>query len=384
MTREEFDIVRSAEVRQAIAENIERNPLQIALDRHILHAREVATQVKYLQRARTKLPSLYAVQAIIPPRAFEQSSSEKCAAAKHLHGDTLLELTCGLGIDAIALSRNFRRVITLERDELLADVVRENLKRMNITNVEVITSSAEEFLKQCDESFDWVYADPDRRTETGKRVFRLEDCSPNIIELLSDIHRIGKHLALKLSPLFDPEEAFRIFHNCEVEVVSLSGECKEVMIYADGRSPHISAHVIDKGSLSLAREEWLMQPSMPEHFAAEEYQYLIIPDVALQKGRLVRHALQGKADAWDDNSFGFAREQPQDILGRVVPILSIEPFNIKELKSELKGKGVDILLGGGFRMGVDEVRRKCGMRSGEQHRIALCNIEGKDFTINLK
>ena len=49
MTREEFDIVRSDEVRQAIAENLEADPLNIALNRHIPHAREVATQVKYLQ-----------------------------------------------------------------------------------------------------------------------------------------------------------------------------------------------------------------------------------------------------------------------------------------------------------------------------------------------
>lgn len=383
MTREEFDIVRSDEVRQAIAENLEANPLNIALNRHIPHAREVATQVKYLQRARTKLPTLYAAQAILPPRAFEQSSSEKCAAAKHLKGDTLLELTCGLGIDAIALSREFRRVVTLERDALLADVVRENLRRLGIGNVEVVTSSAEEFLTQCGEQFDWVYADPDRRTDLGRRVFRLEDCSPNIIELMPHIRRISQRLAVKLSPLFDAEEAFRIFGDCSVEVVSLAGECKELMVYADGNTPHISAHAIDKGKFTLSREEWLSQPSMPESFDAECYRYLIIPDVALQKGRLVRHALQGKADAWSDNSFGFARELPQDILGRVLPISSIEPFNLKHLKSELKGKGVDIILGGGFRMGVDEVRRRCSMRSGAEYRIALCLIEGREYTVRL-
>ena len=375
MTREEFDILRSDEVRRAIAENIEANPLNIALDRRMPHAREVATQVKYLQRARTKLPTLYAAQAILPPRAFEQSSSEKCAAAKHLKGDTLLELTCGLGIDAI---------VTLERDALLADVVRENLRRLGIGNVEVVTSSAEEFLAQCGEQFDWVYADPDRRTDLGRRVFRLEDCSPNIIELMPHIRRLSQRLAVKLSPLFDAEEAFRIFGDCSVEVVSLAGECKELMVYADGNTPHISAHAVDKGMFTLSREEWLSQPSMPESFDAEEYRYLIIPDVALQKGRLVRHALRGKADVWSDNSFGFARELPHEVLGRVLPIATIEPFNLKHLKSEYKGRGVDIILGGGFRMGVDEVRRRCSMRSGAECRIALCLVDGREYTVKIQ
>ena len=58
MTREELSTLLQPEVRQAIEENIDRDPLQVALDRGIVHAREVASQVKYLQRARTKLPRL--------------------------------------------------------------------------------------------------------------------------------------------------------------------------------------------------------------------------------------------------------------------------------------------------------------------------------------
>ena len=71
MTLEEFEILTSAEVRQAIEERVECNPIDIALDKHLEHASIIATQVKRLQRARTKLPSYYAVRAILPPRAYE-------------------------------------------------------------------------------------------------------------------------------------------------------------------------------------------------------------------------------------------------------------------------------------------------------------------------
>ena len=374
--------MRSDEVRQAIAENLEANPLNIALNRHIPHAREVATQVKYLQRARTKLPTLYAAQAILPPRAFEQSSSEKCAAAKHLKGDTLLELTCGLGIDAIALSREFRRVVTLERDALLADVVRENLRRLGIGNVEVVTSSAEEFLTQCGEQFDWVYADPDRRTAEGKRVVRLEDCSPDMVALYPALGRITERVAIKNSPLFDVEEAFRLFGDCTVEVLSLAGECKEVNIYIDGRGARIVAEAVGRKRVEYAREEVVDSPCEGE-FEAEEYRYLIVPDVALQKARLVQHALRGKADVWSNNSFGFAREKVEGILGRVEAIERIEKFDPKALKRELRGVGVDILVRE-FPMSVDQVRQRTGMRSGAQRRIALTRIKGQAYTIFLK
>ena len=323
MTHEEKDILLLREVRDAIDKNIERDPVRIAFDRNIPHAREVATQVKYLQRARTKLPMLYEARCIIPQRAFEQSSSQQCAAAKRIEGESLLDLTCGLGIDAMSFARKFKRVVAIERDEVLAEVVRENLRRLNITNIEVVTSSAEDYLASCSESFDWVYADPDRRTAEGRRVVRLEDCSPNMIDLWPTIKRVSKRVAIKNSPLFDVDEAFRLFGDCSVEVISLGGECKEVMIYVDGSTPRLAAEAVGAGRYEVSREEALKATLSSHDFAKEDYHYLIIPDVALQKARLTASALQGKADIWSNNSFGFARQKPEEVLGRTEPIAKI-------------------------------------------------------------
>ena len=382
MTREELSTLLQPELRQAIEENIERDPLQVALDRGIVHAREVASQVKYLQRARTKLPRLYEARAIIPQRAFEQSASEECAAAKRMRGGSLLDLTCGLGMDAVAMAERFERVVAVERDEVLADVVRENLHRMGVENVEVVTASAEEYVSSCEEHFDWVYADPDRRTAEGKRVVRLEDCSPDMVALYPALGRITERVAIKNSPLFDVEEAFRLFGDCTVEVLSLAGECKEVNIYIDGRGARIVAEAVGRERVEYAREEVVDSPCEGE-FEAEEYRYLIVPDVALQKARLVQHALRGMADVWSNNSFGFARENVEGILGRVEEIEKIEKFDPKALKRELRGVGVDILVRE-FPMSVDQVRQRTGMRSGAQRRIALTRIKGQAYTIFLK
>ena len=383
MTREEIEILLHDEVRTAIEENIERDPMRIALDRSIPHAREVATQVKYLQRARTKLPALYSARCIIPQRAFEQSSSEQCAAAKRIEGESLLDLTCGLGIDAMSFARKFKRVVAIERDEVLAEVVRENLRRLNIANIEVVTSSAEDYLASCKEHFDWVYADPDRRTAEGRRVVCLEDCSPNMIDLWPTIKRVSKRVAIKNSPLFDVDEAFRLFGDCSVEVISLGGECKEVMIYVDGSTPRLAAEAVGAGRYEVSREEALKATLSSHDFAAEEYRYLIIPDVALQKARLTASALQGKADIWSNNSFGFARQRPEGVLGRILPINGIEEYDSKALRRKMKGQGVDIIMRD-FPTSLDEVRRKCGLRSGNAHRIALTRIGGKCYTIWLE
>ena len=383
MTHEEKDILLLREVRDAIDKNIERDPVRIALDRNIPHAREVATQVKYLQRARTKLPALYSARCIIPQRAFEQSSSEQCAAAKRIEGESLLDLTCGLGIDAMSFARKFKRVVAIERDEVLAEVAKENLRRLNITNIEVVTSSAEDYLASCNEHFDWVYADPDRRTAEGRRVVRLEDCSPNMLELWPTIKRVSKRVAIKNSPLYDVDEAFRLFGDCSVEVISLGGECKEVMIYVDGSTPRLAAEAVGAGRYEVSREEASQTRLSTHDFAREEYRYLIVPDVALQKARLTASALQGKADIWSNNSFGFARQRPEGVLGRTESIAKIEEYDSKALRRELKGKGVDIMMRD-FPTSLDEVRRKCGLRSGNAHRIALTRIGGKCYTIWLE
>ena len=382
MTREELSTLLQPEVRQAIEENIERDPLQVALDRGIVHSREVASQVKYLQRARTKMPRLYASRGIIPQRAFEQASSEECAAAKRIEGDTLLDMTCGLGMDAVAMASRFRRVVALERDEVLADVVRENLRRMGIDNVEVITTSAEEYVASCNEHFDWVYADPDRRTAEGHRLVRLEDCSPNMVALYPALQRISHRVAIKNSPLFDVDEAWRLFGECGVEVLSLAGECKEVNIYIDGRGARLAAEAVGRKRIEVGREQIDNRPREGE-LAAGEYRFRIIPDVALQKARLVEHALRGKADVWSNNSFGFARQEVTGVLGRVEEIEKIEKFDPKALKRELRGVGVDILVRE-FPMSVDQVRQRTGMRSGAERRIALTRIKGQAYTIFLK
>lgn len=321
MTREEFDTLCRDDVRRAVEENLGRDPLAVALDRRTPHAALVATQVKYLERARTKLPSYYAARCILPPRAFEQASSEACAAHKEPAGDTALDLTCGLGVDALALGRRFRRVVTLERDPVLAAVAARNLRLLGAANVEVVCASAEEYLAATTERFDWVAADPDRRSRTGRKLVRLEECSPDILRLLPAVRRIGARLCLKNSPLFDVDEALRLFPTARIEAVSVHGECKELLVYDDGTGPLLRATALGGGSVTLPPATAPTPPPPP--FDPTAYAYLFLPDVALQKMRLVRRALEGRADVWSENGFAFARRPVEGVPGRTLAIGAI-------------------------------------------------------------
>lgn len=380
ITSEEYALLLTGEVQRAIAAARDRDPVEVAMDRTVPHARLVATQVKYLARAAQKLPSYAAAQCILPPLAFEQASSEACAAHKRITGDTVLDLTCGLGVDAFFLSRRFRRVVTLERSEVLARAAAENFSRLGATNIEVVNTSAEEYLRQEDLHFDWIYADPDRRSAEGRKLVRLEDCSPDIIALKPLLSRISGRLCIKNSPLFDVDEALRLFPDSRVEVLSLGDECKEVLVYADGTGPLVTATALGHGSFSARPGQTAPEPGA---FDPARYRWLVAPDVALQKARLARLHLAGKADIWSENGYGFAAGEPQGVLGRVFAIERIEPYDPKRLKRELKGRSAEVLKRD-FPLATEELMRRLGLHPGAELRLAFTKIGNDFWVIRLK
>ncbi len=382
MTIEIFSKLCSDELLMAIEANIERSPQSIALDKRLAEAPLVATQVKYLQRAKSKLPSYFQARCILPPLSFEQASSEELAATKSIEGERALDLTCGLGVDALYLSRRFRWVTTIERDEVLAAVARENFRRLGVTNIEVVCSSAEEYLASCTEHYDWIYADPDRRSDEGKKLVRLEDCSPNILALKADIKRVaGGQVMVKNSPLFDVDEAFRLFSPARVEVISLGGECKEVLV-SSAKEDILIATAINHSSVS-ARPSAIEEPTVPR-FAAEEYRYLLTPDVALLKSRLARHSLSPVADIWSNNGYAFARQRPAgDILARIEEIESIEDYNPRALRKIFAGEGIEILKRD-TELSIAQIAKQLKVKQGGKRRVAFTKIEGEYKVILLK
>ena len=147
---------------------------------------------------------------------------------------------------------------------------------------EVINSSAEAFLASTLDHFDWIYADPDRRSAGGRKLVRLEDCSPDIPKLLPELRRIAPNLCVKNSPLFDVGETFRLFGPCRTEVVSLHDECKEVVVYTDGTGPLPTAVALELGEFSCTPAEARATPC-DKPFDPAAYRWLLIPDVALAK-----------------------------------------------------------------------------------------------------
>ena len=150
---------------------------------------------------------------------------------------TIADLTGGLGVDSWFFSQKASKVIYNEMQQILCDAARHNFKTLGASNISIINRTAEQETidEILDEEADIVYMDPARRGEGGKKVFLIEECTPDVLTLKEIIFRHARHILIKLSPMADVTMVCnRLGSTCrEVHIVGTSGECKELLVWMD-------------------------------------------------------------------------------------------------------------------------------------------------------
>ena len=207
-------------------------------------------QVEGRERTADKLPTFAAIDDWWYPvrLSCEQCSSELTAKYKAqivngtCQNGTCLDLTGGYGVDTYFISEHFEHTDYVEQNAELCRIAEHNfnVQRDNVrcTKVSVHNSSAEEFLKTAC-TYDLIFIDPARRDSHGSKVFRLADCTPNVVELLPTLMQHGKRLMIKLSPMLDLTQAIKNVQiddvqgtkvNWDVHVVAIKNEVKELFL----------------------------------------------------------------------------------------------------------------------------------------------------------
>ena len=296
-------------------------------------------------------------------------------------------------MDSFHLSRRFARVIAVERDAALARAAEINFRRLGADNITVVCTAAEEFLNKfaaADGRADLIYADPDRRSAAGRKLVLPEDCSPDILQLLPLLKQLSKRTAVKLSPLFDVAECFRLFGTgCSVEVFSLGGECKEVTVEMSDTDTEGSL-----GAAIAGRGRWsypypVSAPATTAGFAPP-YRYTVIPDAALRKARLTaRYAAEEMPQAFavPGDSYLFTNTLPAGAIpGKVFEVERMERFDPSCLKRELRRRGIRSadLYTHGFPLAAPELARRLGIREGGSVRLAFTAVGPTLWVIELK
>ena len=197
-------------------------------------------QIEGKQIAQKKLPSWAKTEGILyPPKLpLEQCSSEQTALYKQQLVERLLpkerqnmvDLTGGFGIDFSFLAKQFEEADYVETNEQLCETAQHNFPLLGHTKARVHNRSCEDFIDEMGE-FCLIYLDPSRRDSDGRKVIALSDCSPNIETLQDKLLDHALIVIVKLSPMLDIQDTLRRMSDvCEVHVISVGGECKEVLL----------------------------------------------------------------------------------------------------------------------------------------------------------
>ena len=267
------------------------------------------------KKLRDKVPEWYSITSLVYPLALcaEQCSSSvtagyKAALAGRILGNVpgrIADLTGGLGIDSWAFSSVSSEVLYNERDSSLASAAKYNFAELGVRNIRVENSEVGKgSLGSLLAGFapDLVFLDPARRDNSGGKVFLLEDCSPNVLDLVPELFRYSRNILLKLSPMADitmaVERLNRSYETAlmedgyegwngnwvrEIHVVASGGECKELLVWMDRdwKGEYSVTCREDGGSLLFTSEEIRSSKAvLPE---AVDFKYIFEPGKSLAK-----------------------------------------------------------------------------------------------------
>jgi len=200
----------------------------------------ILNQINGLQKAKNKLPEFYQHKNMLYPStlSMEQCSSEETAIFKSniIKGKSVIDLTGGFGVDSYYFSKIFNEVIYVEKDTALFNIA---IKNFNILSAKIksFNTSTEDFIAKPKQKADLIYIDPSRRNQ-NKKVYQLEDCSPNILTLTEKLFEISPQILVKTSPLLDLKQSIKELKNvAKIFVVALNNDCKEVLYLLSKNNP---------------------------------------------------------------------------------------------------------------------------------------------------
>jgi len=302
--------------------------------------------------------------------ALEQATRTRVAAHRAARiavaGASVIDLTCGVGGDLVALSRAGLTTAGVDLDPLRVEMARANLMALGLGGAVSVADATTLDLTP----FATAYADPARRSGRG-RSFHADDWTPPwpFVETL-----LRGHAAVKVAPgiahSLVPEGA-------EAEWVSEGGEVKEAVLW----SPALAtagrrATVIGRGGLATLTEE-----DDPGAAAGPVGAFLYEPDGAVVRAGLVTAVAAGVDGHLLDRRIAYVTgdrpyRTPFATSYRVVEML---PYREKQLRAALRERGVGPLTI--KKRGVDvvpeQLRQRLALRGEVAATVVLTRVAGE-------
>jgi hypothetical protein len=335
----------------------------------------IGQQIEGFQKAEKKLPNMASNEGILFPKrlSIEQCSSEAAAGFKTgiAQAEKVLDLSGGFGIDTIAFAKQGASVDYVEIDADLCEIMNHNAVILGLdSGVSVHNTKAEEFLNGSKENYDLVFIDPARRDDSGKKVFRFADCSPDVVELKDRIFRITDRILIKAAPMLDIRQGLReLGAVSDVWILSTSRECKELLFLMQrdfSGEPKIHCHELQAEndfSFTIPEEE-----SADVNYSIEG-QFFHLPNPAISKAGAF-NSLAGQFDLnlVHPNTHIFISDMKlENFPGRSMEIQEMLNYGQKRALTDY---GYTIILRN-FPHSLNDIRRKYKIREGSDKYLKL-------------
>ena len=357
-------------------------------------------QVEGRQRTHDKLPTFAQIEDWWYPvrLSCEQCSSEataryKAAIIRQLgkKQDILIDLTGGYGVDTYFLSEQTTQAHYVECNEELCRIAQHNFQIAN-KPIHVHNTSAEDFLAQYSMAGSVssdvkkevvVYLDPARRDAHGGKVFRIEDCEPNIIKILPSLRTISNTILIKFSPMLDITSALQSLGNeWDVHVVALHNEVKEI-IFVTGNNRIHAVNILHEGNdqFSFTRSE---EKSALCTMADCICEYIYEPNAAIIKAgafRLVSERFQ--LHKLDHNTHLYTADQlTENFPGRVWKVIAQPIKNQRDIAA--LGIQRAAILTRNYPLTPEELRKKFKLQESDSHFLIGARIACKPILLLAK
>lgn len=314
-----------------------------------------------------------------PEDNLKRKNAAKCA----LDGTLLADLTGGLGVDSWAFAQVFEKVLYNEMNPALCEAARHNFELLGADNICVRNSELRSPIRSGmtgDFQPDILYLDPARRAADGRKVFRLEECQPDVLTLLPELLEACPHLLLKLSPMADITLVCKQL-GCvkEVHAVAAEGECKELLLVLErGYEGQAALVICENGHAQILR---CAQNDEGSVFATAEdlHGWLFEPGKAL---------LKSGAFHWPSSAFGLkklgrhthlyvsaARIDELAPFGKWFPIERVVPLDKRHLKETARSYPQADVSAHNLPLSSEALRSRLGVKDGGDHHLFGARID---------
>ena len=338
------------------------------------------------RKLRGKVPEWVAVPSLrypFPLSAEQCSSSETArykagvaAAACGGNGMRVADLTGGLGVDSWAFSQRFPVVLYNEMNPALAEAATWNFRTLGAGNItvrcqELVPGGLSALLDGF--QADLLFLDPARRAADGRKVFRLEACQPDVLQLLPELLQAAPRVLLKLSPMADISLVCKQLVGVRaVHVVAAEGECKELLLVLErGYEGPYALTVYEGGAVLEVPEE-----TAPVYASAPEG-WLFEPGKALLKaGAFTLPCRYGMAKL-SRHTHLYTAPSPVSALtpfGKWFRILESVPFSNRSIKDLGRRYPSAEVTARNLPVTSDQLRAKLKVRSGSSVHIFGCTV----------